>query len=329
MLVVATWNVENLFRPAADASGPTVAAAYEAKLDALAATITAAGADVVGLQEVGSAEALADLVGRLPGTWGSELSDAPDGRGIRVAFVSRLPMTDREDVVDLPDALAGGRVTDAGATLTRMGRGALGVTVASSVGGTAIRLVTCHLKSKLLTYPGGRFSPRDEDERARFAVYALNRRAAEAGALRVHANQALDGQGRDRALVVMGDLNDTVDAATTQVLLGPGGSEIGTLGMLRPDRGDGDRLWNLAPLLPEDERFSRVYRGRGELIDHVLVSRALLERVATVRTRVDPPPAAADSAVQTEIPSIGDNPRARRDDPGSDHAPVLVTLDVD
>ncbi len=263
MLVVATWNVENLFRPAADASGPTRAAAYEAKLAALAATITAGGADVVGLQEIGSSEALGDLVDRLPGAWTSELSDAPDGRGIRVAFVSRLPMTDPVEVVDLPDALAGGRVTDAGGTLTRMGRGALGVTVTAPVSGTEVRLVTCHLKSKLLTFPGGRFSPRDEDERARFGVYALNRRAAEAGAVRLHANDVLDGQGRDRALVVMGDLNDTVDAATTQLLLGPGGSEIGTRGMLRPDRGDGDRLWNLAPMIPEDQRFSRVYRGRG------------------------------------------------------------------
>ncbi len=61
----------------------------------------------------------------------------------------------------------------------------------------------------------------------------------------------------------------------------------------------------------------------------MLVSRALLERVTTVRTRVEPPPAAADSVVQTEVPSIGDNPRARRDAPGSDHAPVLAALDLD
>ena len=40
-------------------------------------------------------------------------------------------------------------------------------------------------------------------------------------------------------------------------------------------RGDGQRLWNLAPLIPEGQRFSRVYRGRGELIDHLLVSHVL------------------------------------------------------
>jgi hypothetical protein len=48
--------------------------------------------------------------------------------------------------------------------------------VASDKGG-AVDVVSCHLKSKLLSFPGGRFSPRDEDERVRFGV-ALNRRAA-------------------------------------------------------------------------------------------------------------------------------------------------------
>jgi len=35
------------------------------------------------------------------------------------------------------------------------------------------------MKSKLLTFPGGRFSTNDEGERARYGAYALFRRAAE------------------------------------------------------------------------------------------------------------------------------------------------------
>lgn len=133
--------------------------------------------------------------------------------------------------------------------------------------GTKVTLINCHLKSKLLSYPGGRYSPRDEDERARFTVYALNRRAAEAGAVRMRANQVLAGRGTERAVILLGDLNDTVDAATTQALLGPGGSEIGTAGEKRPDRGDGSRLWDLAPLILAEHRYSRIYRGQHELID--------------------------------------------------------------
>jgi hypothetical protein len=51
-----------------------------------------------------------------------------------------------------------------------MGRGALRVTVDAH--GTQIDLISCHLKSKLLQFPGG-FQPADEGERARFGAYAL------------------------------------------------------------------------------------------------------------------------------------------------------------
>ena len=181
-------------------------------------------------------------------------------------------------------------------------------------------MITAHLKSKLLSYPGGRFSPAHEAERARTAAYALFRRAAEAAALRVAADDVLRGRGREQALVVCGDLNDTVEAATTQLVQGPGGSEIGTAGERTPDLGDAHRLWNVAPLVPEARRFSRVYRGRGELIDHVLVSRALLTRIKAADCALDVLPADA-------LPSVTDDPRARVGTPGSDHAPVVVDLD--
>jgi len=244
------------------------------------------------------------------------LSAAPDPRGIRVGFLTRLDIHDTEAVVEFPADLAPLQADDTGAFTTRMGRGALRITVTSPAG-NPVELVTAHLKSKLLTYPGGRFTPKDEDERARYGAYALYRRAAEAATIRSYANQRLDGHGTQRPLVVLGDMNDTPDAATTQMLLGPGGSEIGTPGERRPDKGDSWRLWNLAPRLPEGERYSRIYRGRGELIDHILISRALLERVTDVHSLVD-----------RRLPSIDDNPAERRDVPDSDHAPIVATLDV-
>jgi endonuclease/exonuclease/phosphatase family metal-dependent hydrolase len=152
-----------------------------------------------------------------------------------------------------------------------MGRGAVAVTVTSDAG-TPVRLITTHLKSKLLTFPGGRFTPHDEDERARYAAYALARRAAEAATLRAAVTQALGGQGDQRPVVLTGDLNDTVQAATSQLLQGPPGSEIGTRGFTQPDRGDPVRLWNLAPLMPSGRDYSRINQGRQELIDHILVS---------------------------------------------------------
>ena len=72
------------------------------------------------------------------------------------------------------------------------------------------------------------------------------------------------------------------------------GSEIATTGFDRPDNGDGQRLWNLAPRIPAEQRFSRIYRGRKELIDHIFVSQALVGQIAqdhvTTPTAQDPRP---------------------------------------
>ena len=120
------------------------------------------------------------------------------------------------------------------------------------------------------------------------------------------------------AVILTGDMNDELEAATTQILNGPTGSEIGTAGFAQPDAGDGDRMWNLAPLIPAERRFSRVYRGRPELIDHVFVSHLLAGRTSAVTT------ATAEGA----LPSIEDNPNARRGKPGSDHSAVVATFDL-
>jgi endonuclease/exonuclease/phosphatase family metal-dependent hydrolase len=121
-------------------------------------------------------------------------------------------------------------------TQAQMGRGALQVTVTAD--GADVTVVTAHLKSKLLTFPGGRFQPRDEGERARFGAYALGLRAAEAVTLHTHLTQVLGDQGETVAVLLAGDLNDGPDAATTQLLHGPPGSELETPGFDRPDRGD-------------------------------------------------------------------------------------------
>jgi hypothetical protein len=105
----------------------------------------------------------------LEGTWHSELAD-PDGRGIRVGVLSRRAMTQVEQVRGFPDRLDPVQVEDDGTTITELCRPALRVRVHVEID---IDVISVHLKSKLLSFPGGRFNPRDEDERARYAVYAL------------------------------------------------------------------------------------------------------------------------------------------------------------
>jgi hypothetical protein len=62
-------------------------------------------------------------------------------------------------VVDLPAELAAVQVEDDGTVMDRMGRGAVRMGVQTTAG--ALDVVSCHLKSKLITYPGGRFQPVD------------------------------------------------------------------------------------------------------------------------------------------------------------------------
>jgi hypothetical protein len=121
-------------------------------------------------------------------------------------------------------------------------------------------------------------------ERARFAAYALYRRASEATTPRTHLDGLLAGSGQTAPVILLGDMNDEPDAATTLILNGPPGSEIGSVGFDRPDQGDGDRMWNTGSLIPEPQRFTRLYRGRMELIDHIFVSHFLAPAPARSRS---------------------------------------------
>ncbi len=312
-----TWNVENLFRPAEGAPADAQKA-YETKLAGLGALITSQSPDIVALQEAGSLEAVQDLTRAVGGNWHIALSAFPDDRGIRVGFISRLSFVATDDILEPPAApFPRQQINDGPVFMERMGRGALAVTVQSGSG--PITLVTTHLKSKLLSFPGGRFSPRDEFERNRFEVYALNRRAVEAATVRAYCNSLLQGEGTSRHLVVLGDLNDGPDAQTTKLLYGPGGSQPGSRGAERPDKGDGERLFNLAALLPADEQRTRVYQGRGEIIDHILVSRSMLGRLEQGSVRA---PTARD------LPSVTDLPSERPPGEASDHAAVVASFDI-
>jgi len=311
MFKVMTWNLENLFKPGTD-DGPDTNAVYEAKLNGLAATINAQSPDALSVQEVGEPAALDDLVGKLNGTWHPRVSLHPDQRHIRVAWLTTHAITGSEEIVQFPAHLQPVQVDDDGTLLGQMGRGAVAITVRP--GGHPVRLVTTHLKSKLLTFPGGHFQPTDEGQRARFGAYALYRRAAEAATLRVWATTAL---ASGDPLILTGDLNDTPEAATTEVLLGPPGSEIKTPGFAHGDQGDPQRLWNLAPLMPEGKDYSRINHGRKELIDHILVSAALVKPLASV---------SAEAVIDQPLPSVTEDPNARKNEPSSDHAPVVATF---
>jgi endonuclease/exonuclease/phosphatase family metal-dependent hydrolase len=301
---VMTWNVENLFLPGHE-PGPETAAIFDQKLRNLAATISAVAPDVIALQEVGDLAAFAALQERLGDRYPhAHLSAHSDRRGIRVGFVSRLPLKSAEDLVDVPAEALRDVPAGEGQPITRLGRGALKVNV-DVAPGLSVTLITAHLKSKLLTYPNNRRSPRNEDERARAIGGALIRRTVEAVVLRVYINKLV--ANTQQPLIVLGDLNDGPEAVTTQILLGPEEHSLA-----HPDKGDDVRLYNLVPYLPAERRFSRIYRKQRELIDHILVSHELIFH----RQQID--------SVTELIDSIDHQLGPRRRAVFPDHAPVFA-----
>jgi endonuclease/exonuclease/phosphatase family metal-dependent hydrolase len=342
-----TWNVQNLFLPS-NPDGPDDQATFQQKLASLAAVIDQVQPHVLALQEVGPDGALGQLQGVLTQQMPHAIEGQPDGRGIRVAFLSTLqfqatrhlrPFPNLVRPVQTRDPIFDDPATPADESLTAMmGRGALEVSV--SIGGAQVTVISAHFKSKLISYArraglvgGSQFQPNDEGERYRYAAYALYLRTGEALTIRQRLNEILAdpndpgniaaGTGASKALAFCGDLNDEVEAATTQIIQGPSGSEIGTAGFPHGDQGDGFRMWNLAPILPtvgNEPAFTRRFKGRGELIDHIFASHRLVNpgNMPVARTVMNPDP----------LPNMDDNPNARRNEPGSDHAAVVATFEV-
>jgi endonuclease/exonuclease/phosphatase family metal-dependent hydrolase len=325
---VMTWNVENLFL-FGHRSSPKTPEEYQQKLTSLAQVILNLEPHVVALQEIGHVEALEELVALLKGRYPHRLvSSSPDPRGIRVGFISQLEIEEHEDISTFPQEGLSKVVgwTNPNITeITRMSRGALRIRVRPKPE-LPIHLLNAHFKSKLLTFTSStgqpRFTPRDENERAQGAGLALLKRTAESVALRVRASALLENNTSE-SLIVLGDLNDVPSAATTQILHGPGGSEIGTLGFNRRDKGDDTRLFNLASLIPEQRRYSRIYQNNKELIDHILVSQELLPGQPRKLPKVDSHVDFAEG-----LPSVSDLPHLRPGKPGSDHAPITAIFEL-
>jgi len=312
-ITITTWNIQNF-----TSSDPL----FSDKRDLLVGTLQALGSDVIALQEVlhqDAIQALADGLGF------QQFTAEPDGRGNRVGFLTRNPPSQQPQQIDhwrLPQGVVVHSFDNSGniEILTEFARPALQITVED--GSREIVLITAHLKSKLLTFQGN-FSTTDETLRAHSAHFAIERRAAEATTLREHATSLLE-DGRD--VVILGDLNDGPEAATTQILYGPPGSQPrgpddatrAGGAFQRTDKGDGRRMFNVTKLVPEEIRWTRRHNGQNELLDHILSSEGLMPRVNGLRQ------VPSMSILNEDTPNMfGAHPTAGVVVP--DHAPVTAT----
>lgn len=301
---VMTWNLENLF-PAGHPSGPKSPDIYERKMQTIAKTILAIAPDVLAVQEIGDPASFADLQSRLNDRYPyTMLSTKPDVRGIRVGFMSRLPLVQAREFDDFPDEAL---ITQS-QSVRSMGRGILKATVVVTRG-ILINLINCHLKSKLVTYNDGRRYPLNEDERARETGEALLKRAAEAVAMRVYINRLV--QDNKEPLIVCGDFNDSPESVTTQIIQGPPDRSLSAR-----DKFDDVRLYNMSEYIPTDRRYTRMYLKNKELIDHICVSYELVFHVRQVDSYIEP------------ITNIDGDTEARKEAVFPDHAALYARFEL-
>ena len=157
------------------------------------------------------------------------------------------------------------------------------------------------------------------------AIAGLTRRAAESTTLREISTQLL---ANEQNIILLGDFNDGPQAATTEALYGPPGSQprgpddsTRAFGAFqRKDKGDTQRLFNITNLVPAEIRWTREHKGKKEMLDYILVSEGLMPRDRDGLRQVP-----KMSILNEDVPNlVSSNPNVGGIVP--DHAPVTATF---
>ena len=310
-ITVATFNVENLW-----------AGSDDGKFNRLASIVVEAmsSPDIIGVQEIQDDTGPADdgtvsaqrtlerLVAAIRSAGGpgyaartiDPRNNADGGRpgaNIRNAYLynpQRVSLVDRNDCgpTDATEVSSNGGLT-CSPGLVSPGHRAFGPSSPGRSGsrkplaaefrfnGEPLYLVNLHLVSKGGDDPiFGRRQPR--------LTGSTDRRTQQSEVVAAFVEQLLEGD-RHARIVVLGDLNDFEDTPPLAALEASG-------------------LEDLVKRLPLEDRYSYVYRGNSQVLDHVLVSPSL----------------AAGAEVEC-VPVNSDYPAANR---ASDHDPVIVRLRV-
>jgi endonuclease/exonuclease/phosphatase family metal-dependent hydrolase len=292
---VASFNVENLVGTGIrfyDRYKDT-AEDYEAKANWTASVLTRAKADIVGIQEVWLEDSLKDVVGRsfhfangpmhvvAPGATAKENLVGHLAQRPRLGLVSKFPIRAVQSIaafpasVDLtvPLRVDGGAIEPVAIGIKRFQRAVLRAVV--DVNGLEIVVYVAHLKSK------GPLIREGEDGDDPFAASlgqarASIVRAAEAAALR-HIILA-DVKETQKAAIVLGDLNDTPDSASTQTVRGPAPHK-------EMNHEEKRALWDVVlynTFRIASERsptlHTHIHDGERDILDHILVSQEFYSR---------------------------------------------------
>lgn len=292
---VASFNVENLVGAGIRFYDryKNTPEEYDAKANWIASVLTRAKADIVGIQEVWIEESLTDAARRsFHFANGPLYVEAPGARGKdnlvghlaqrpRVGLVSRFPIRSVQSFKTFPASVNltvplrvdGGAVERVPIAVKQFQRAVMRAVV--DVQGLDLVVYVAHLKSK-----GPLIGEGEDGDDPFIASLGQARativRAAEAAALR-HLILA-DLHHTKKAAVVLGDLNDTPDAASTQTVRGPTPHK-------EMDRDEKKALWDVVlystfriALERSATLHTHIHDGERDILDHILVSEEFYSR---------------------------------------------------
>ncbi|MDH7475587.1 MAG: lamin tail domain-containing protein [Anaerolineae bacterium] len=243
---VVTFNLENLFdtvdEPEKD--DPVLPPEeYELKLTKLGAAINAMGGPVIlAVEEAENVAVLTDLAAKTGVNYQVTLVDGPDARGIDVGLLTRsdrvtvLSAEVRQTCTTLSDGLGPGQGYCPDGQNMLFSRPPLVVHL--TVDGFPLTVIVNHFKSK------------SEDTLEQQVT--LPRRVEQAQWVASLVNEVLATDPR-ADVIVLGDLNDFLDAEPLAVLTGAGLRDV----LLDVDK---------------SSRYTYIYNGESEVLDHVLIS---------------------------------------------------------
>ena len=322
-LRIATFNLEN-FDETPDGVHPSLAeriALMRPQIQRLRATV-ACFQEVHGQERPGQPRSLIALRELLTGTnlEGAELvSTKPKNEGVydvrNLVIATHLPVLARQQLRnDLVSAPIYQRLTanppDQFPVEINVERPILHAEI--NAGGRRLHVINVHLKSKIPTDIPGQtidaYTWRSADSWAEGSFVSSMKRMAQAVEARRLVDQILDDDA-DARIVVAGDFNSTPDDVPVLAIRGQV-EDTGNAALA------GRVLVPIENTVPESSRYTLFHQGRGQMLDHMLVTRNLL---AYYR----------GSEIHNEV--LHDESQSFATDvkyPESDHAPVVATFDL-
>jgi len=178
--------------------------------------------------------------------------------------------------------------------------------------GITMHVLNVHLKSKLPSFiPGGKinnFIWKSVSAWAEGSFISSMKRMAQAVQMRLTIDKIFDEHGEDALIAVCGDFNAKAEEVPVKTICGSvdetGNAAHAPRIMVPCERN-----------IPESARYSLLHLGKGEMLDHVIVSRRLL---------------GSFSHAEIHNEALPDESGAFRTDtqfPESDHAPVVAEFE--